>query len=449
MITTKNLSKRYGEILAVDDVSFSVNPGEVLGFLGANGAGKSTTMRMIAGFIAPSAGTVSVCGHDIERSPVQAKSCMGYLPEGAPSYGEMTVGEFLDFVADIRGLGGARRRERRASWSSVSALAPVIEQVVETLSKGFRRRVGLAQALIHDPQVLILDEPTDGLDPNQKHEVRRLINELSKDKLVIVSTHILEEVHEVCTRAIIIADGRIVADETPAALEARSRYHHAVSLRFDKPEELAAARRGIAGLPEVTEVETDERELKLTAVPRPGKNVLPAVSALITRYDWDVPELHLESGRLDEVFRTLTGAGPRRGRVARAGRALMKGERGFEQDPGDFPARAPKLFRDTARVRVHRDFPRARGRVHVSGGRTVRARPGRSAAVLPLAPLALPGAHPRDLDAPVGGGAQQRQHRASDDAAGHVVRRRWSVNFSPPGASPALRWRSPSRSGSR
>ncbi|HEX4152365.1 MAG TPA: ABC transporter ATP-binding protein [Steroidobacteraceae bacterium] len=311
MITTKNLSKHYGEILAVDDVSFSVAPGEVLGFLGANGAGKSTTMRMIAGFIAPSAGSVTVCGHDIERSPVAAKSCMGYLPEGAPSYGEMTVGEFLDFVADIRGLGGARRRERRSVVIDRLALAPVIDQVIETLSKGFRRRVGLAQALIHDPQALILDEPTDGLDPNQKHEVRRLINELSKDKLVIVSTHILEEVHEVCTRAIIISAGRIVADETPSALEARSRYHHAVSLRFDRPEQFAAARREIAGLAEVNEIEAEERELKLTAVPRPGKNALPAVSGLITKYDWDVPELHLESGRLDEVFRTLTGAGTR------------------------------------------------------------------------------------------------------------------------------------------
>jgi ABC-2 type transport system ATP-binding protein len=306
MITTKHLSKRYGEILAVDDLTFNVSPGEVLGFLGANGAGKSTTMRMIAGFIAPSAGEVSVCGHDIERAPVQAKSCMGYLPEGAPSYGEMTVDEFLDFVADIRGLSGERRRERRNVVIERLALAPVIDQVIETLSKGFRRRVGLAQALIHDPQVLILDEPTDGLDPNQKHQVRRLINELSKDKLVIVSTHILEEVHEVCTRAIIISEGRIVADETPSSLEARSRYHHAVSLRFDKPDEFAAARRELAALPEVAEVEADERELRLTAVPRPGQNALPAVSALIVKHDWDVPELHLESGRLDEVFRTLT-----------------------------------------------------------------------------------------------------------------------------------------------
>jgi len=191
-----------------------------------------------------------------------------------------------------------------------------IDQVIDTLSKGFRRRVGLAQALIHDPQVLILDEPTDGLDPNQKHEVRRLINELSKDKLVIVSTHILEEVHEVCSRAIIIAHGRIVADETPSALEARSRYHHAVSLRFEKPEHLAAASRELVALPEVAAVETNERDLRLTAVPRPGANALPAVSAMIAKYDWQVPELHLESGRLDEVFRSLTqpqpgGARPR------------------------------------------------------------------------------------------------------------------------------------------
>lgn len=306
MITTKNLSKRYGDKLAVDDLTFNVAPGEVLGFLGANGAGKSTTMRMIAGFIAPSAGRVSVCGHDIEDAPVAAKSCMGYLPEGAPSYGEMTVAEFLDFVADVRGLTGERRRQRLAIVVDRLGLAPVIGQVVETLSKGFRRRVGLAQALIHDPQVLILDEPTDGLDPNQKHEVRRLINDLGKDKLVIVSTHILEEVHEVCTRAIIIADGRIVADETPTALEARSRYHHAVSLRFDKPEELDAARREIGLLPEVGAVEFDARELRLTAVPKRGANALSAVSAIIVKNNWDVPELHLESGRLDEVFRSLT-----------------------------------------------------------------------------------------------------------------------------------------------
>jgi ABC-2 type transport system ATP-binding protein len=306
MIETKNLSKRYGDKLAVDDLTFSVAPGEVLGFLGANGAGKSTTMRMIAGFIAPTAGSVTVCGHDIETAAVAAKSSMGYLPEGAPSYGEMTVAEFLDFVADIRGLHGPRRRQRRDIVIGRLGLGPVVDQVVETLSKGFRRRVGLAQAIIHDPAVLILDEPTDGLDPNQKHEVRRLINELSKDKLVIVSTHILEEVHEVCTRAIIIAHGRIVADESPAALEARSRYHHAVSLRFERADQHAAATGAISALTDVIAVESNARDLRLTALPRPGANILPAVSAVIAQHAWEVPELHLESGRLDEVFRTLT-----------------------------------------------------------------------------------------------------------------------------------------------
>jgi ABC-2 type transport system ATP-binding protein len=306
MIITKNLSKRYGRNVAVDALTFSVQPGEVLGFLGANGAGKSTTMRMIAGFVSPTSGEVSVCGHDIETAAVAAKSCLGYLPEGAPSYGEMTVAEFLDFIADIRGLRGERRRQRRDIVVERLQLAPVINQVVETLSKGFRRRVGLAQALIHDPQVLILDEPTDGLDPNQKHEVRRLINELSKDKLVIVSTHILEEVHEVCTRAIVIANGRIVADDTPTALESRSRYHNAVSLRFEKPEEFSVAVRELAALPQLQGVESDARELRLTAIPKAGAAALPAVSALIARNNWDVPELHLEAGRLDEVFRTLT-----------------------------------------------------------------------------------------------------------------------------------------------
>jgi ABC-2 type transport system ATP-binding protein len=309
MITTTHLSKDYGGKLAVDDLTFAVAPGEVLGFLGANGAGKSTTMRMIAGFLAPSAGSVTVCGHDVERAAVPAKTCMGYLPEGAPSYGEMTVAEFINFVADIRALRGARRAERRAFVIERLGLGPVQGQIIETLSKGFRRRVGLAQALIHDPEVLILDEPTDGLDPNQKYEVRRLINELSKEKLVIVSTHILEEVHEVCTRAIIIAGGRIVADESPSLLEARSRYHNAVSMRFLRADQMADAAVRIGALDEIQAVETDARNMRLTAFPKAGISALPAVGALVVRADWDVPELHLESGRLDEVFRSLTQAG--------------------------------------------------------------------------------------------------------------------------------------------
>jgi len=306
MITTHSLSKRYGAKTAVDDITFSVAPGEVLGFLGPNGAGKTTTMRMIAGFITPSGGRASVCGHDVVTSPVQAKSCIGYLPEGAPGYGEMTVGEFLDFVADIRGMAGSEHRRRKGMMIEQLGLGAVADQVIETLSKGFRRRVGLAQALLHDPRVLILDEPTDGLDPNQKHEVRRLINELSKEKLVIVSTHILEEVHAVCTRVIIISNGRLVADESPRALEARSRYHNAVTMRFDSRDHFAAAMQALARIPEVSEVEADERALTLTAVPKRGAIALPAVSDLVMKNGWPVAELHLESGRLDEVFRTIT-----------------------------------------------------------------------------------------------------------------------------------------------
>jgi gliding motility-associated transport system ATP-binding protein len=222
MIEISHLSKRYGALTAVDDVSFDVKAGEVLGFLGPNGAGKSTTMKMITGFLAPTSGTVRVCGHDVQSAPLAAKSCMGYLPEGAPSYGEMSVRAFLEFIADVRGLSGDRRRSRLDDVIARLGLASVLEQVIETLSKGYRRRVGLAQALVHDPLVLILDEPTDGLDPNQKHEVRELISAMSKDKIIVISTHILEEVDAVCNRAIIIAQGRILADETPKALAKRA-----------------------------------------------------------------------------------------------------------------------------------------------------------------------------------------------------------------------------------
>jgi gliding motility-associated transport system ATP-binding protein len=222
MIEISHLSRRFGALMAVDDISFSVRPGEVLGFLGPNGAGKTTTMRIIAGFLAPTAGTVRVCGHDVEREPLAARSCMGYLPEGAPIYGEMSVRAFLEFIADVRGLEGARRRARLDDVIGRLGLGDVLVQMVETLSKGYRRRVGLAQALLHDPRVLILDEPTDGLDPNQKHEVRTLINAMAKDKIIVISTHILEEVEAVCSRAIIIAGGRLLADEAPRALAARS-----------------------------------------------------------------------------------------------------------------------------------------------------------------------------------------------------------------------------------
>jgi ABC-2 type transport system ATP-binding protein len=306
MIKTEHLSKRYHTLTAVDDVSFEVRPGEVLGFLGPNGAGKTTTMRMLAGFISPTGGTASICGHDVETDTLAAKASLGYLPEGAPSYGEMTVQDFLEFIADLRQLQGEQRAKRLSYVIGRLQLERVLVQTIETLSKGFRRRVGLAQALIHDPPVLILDEPTDGLDPNQKHEVRTLINEMSRDKIIVISTHILEEVEAVCSRAIIIARGRVVADDTPQGLAMKSRYHNAVSLKLERADQLAAARAAVAALPSVAEVEVSEREASLTALPRAGASILSALSELATRQGLKLKELHLESGRLDEVFRTIT-----------------------------------------------------------------------------------------------------------------------------------------------
>jgi ABC-2 type transport system ATP-binding protein len=303
MIETRQLTKRYGDLTAVDDISFKVEPGQVLGFLGPNGAGKSTTMKMIAGFLAPTSGSARVCGHDVSEQPLQAKSVLGYLPEGAPSYGEMTPREFLAFIADMRGLSGKHRTQRIDDVIERLHLNAVLSQPIETLSKGFKRRVGLAQAIVHDPAVLILDEPTDGLDPNQKHEVRTLINAMAKDKTIVVSTHILEEVHAVCTRAIIIAQGKVLADATPAELEARSRYYQAVSLTTSN---VAAAKEAMSRVADVAAVEIDPQDHRLTAFPKPGKQIFGPISDLLKAQGIQVSELQLESGRMDEVFRTIT-----------------------------------------------------------------------------------------------------------------------------------------------
>jgi len=222
LIEVKALDKKFGAIHAVKNLSFSVQKGEVLGFLGPNGAGKSTTMKMITGFLEPTSGTVSVCGHDILEDPIAVKEKIGYLPEGAPAYGEMTVKNFLDFIADIRGLKGKEKQNRVDGIIIKINLETVRNQTIDTLSKGFKRRVGVAQALLHDPEVLIMDEPTDGLDPNQKHEVRMLINEMAEHKAIIISTHIMEEVDAICTRAIIIASGQLLFDGTPEELLAKS-----------------------------------------------------------------------------------------------------------------------------------------------------------------------------------------------------------------------------------
>jgi ABC-2 type transport system ATP-binding protein len=219
MIEVKNLSRRFGSIVAVDGISFEAKQGDVLGFLGPNGAGKTTAMRMLACFLTPDDGTATVCGHDILAEPIKVRRSLGYLAEHAPAYGEMTVGSFLDFVCDARQIFGKDRKKAVDRIVALCSIESVYHQTVETLSKGYRRRVGLAQALIHDPPVLILDEPTDGLDPNQKHEVRRLISKMAKDKCIVISTHILEEVEAVCNRAIIIDGGKILVDSTPDKLK--------------------------------------------------------------------------------------------------------------------------------------------------------------------------------------------------------------------------------------
>jgi len=295
--------------VAVDGISFKAEPGEVLGFLGPNGAGKSTTMKLIAGFLVPSEGSARVCGHDVQSDPMAARRALGYLPEGAPSYGEMTPRSLLSFIADLRGLRGAHRRQRLDFVISRLALESVLGQSVETLSKGFRRRLGLAMAIVHDPAALILDEPTDGLDPNQKHEVRALISELAKERTLLVSTHILEEVESVCTRAIIIARGKILADDTPSGLLARSRYHNAISLQ---PVDSIAARAALDGMPGVSGFELDERLSRLYVFPQGRTLSQEAVAERLRQRAVAFSGLRPEHGRLDEVFRRITAEGVER-----------------------------------------------------------------------------------------------------------------------------------------
>ena len=307
MIEVQSLTKHFGPIRAVDDVSFSVAKGEVLGFLGPNGAGKSTTMKMITGFLTPTSGTAVVCGHDIRNAAIAAKSRIGYLPEGAPLYADMTARGFLKFVGASRGLSGGGRAKAVDRVVEMAQLSAVLDQPIETLSKGFTRRVGLAQALLHDPDVLILDEPTDGLDPNQKHHVRQVIEEMAPDKAIVISTHILEEVHAVCSRAMIIAQGRLLVDGTPAELEALAHRHNTVTLRT-RAMPPSAERAGLARLDGVLRVEEDgETGLpSFQVIPRDGAAVLPAVSAYVTEHRWEVDEMRLEQGRLDDVFREIT-----------------------------------------------------------------------------------------------------------------------------------------------
>ncbi|WP_439579772.1 ABC transporter ATP-binding protein [Elioraea sp.] len=309
MIEAEGLEKRFGPVVAVDDVSLAVARGEVLGFLGPNGAGKSTTMKMIAGYLTPTRGTARLCGHDVLDDPIAVKRRLGYLPEGAPTYPDMTVTAFLDWVAAVRGFRGSERRSRVERAIGLTSLHDVLFYPIEALSKGFKRRVGLAQALLHDPEVLILDEPTDGLDPNQKHEVRRLITAMAPEKAIIISTHILEEVEAICTRAVVIARGRVVADATPAELAKRSRWHNGVTVVVGAEQgEVAAV--ALRKLEMLGTVEVGARGadglISLSALARDGTPVEGPVRTALASVGIAPREIFIERGRLDEVFRDLT-----------------------------------------------------------------------------------------------------------------------------------------------
>ncbi len=308
MLEIRGLTKRFGVLTAVDGIDLSVDRGEVLGFLGPNGAGKSTTMRIVTGFLPPTAGTALVCGFDVMRDPLEVKRRIGYLPEGAPLYEDMTPLAFLNFVCGVRGIPAAARREAIDRAAGMINISDVLYQPIGTLSKGYKRRVGLAQAIVHDPEVLILDEPTDGLDPNQKREVRDLISRMADDKAIVISTHLLEEVETVCTRAAIISRGKIVLDGTPDDLRARSRYHNAVSIRVAAGEAAASreALSAIDGVDGVDLVSADDSEALLLVRPRNGAVILPELGVRIRSGELAVEQVTAEQGRLDEVFRRYT-----------------------------------------------------------------------------------------------------------------------------------------------
>ncbi len=308
LVEVRSLRKTFGAVTAVDDISFAVERGEVLGFLGPNGAGKSTTMKIITGFLPATAGTAIVCGEDIRANPIAAKLKIGYLPEGSPLYGDMTPEGFLDFVCRTRRMPRADRKRAIANVVNRLELQEVLHRRIETLSKGFRRRVGVAQAILHDPDVLILDEPTDGLDPNQKHQVRELIRSMGDTKAIIISTHILEEVDAVCDRTIIIDHGKIVSDGTPAQLHARSPEHNAVSLKVMNADADKAVGI-IKALAEIAEVEVkgaaDERT-SLVARPRNGQFIADLVATTLRSNQIEAFDVTNNVGQLDDVFRAVT-----------------------------------------------------------------------------------------------------------------------------------------------
>jgi ABC-2 type transport system ATP-binding protein len=310
VINVENLTKAFGPKLAVNDVSFAVERGQVLGFLGPNGAGKSTTMRMVTGFIPPTSGKITVGGHDVVADPIGAKRLIGYLPENAPGYADMTVLGFLKFAAELRGLRGEAHKRAVGRAIELCFLENVVHQTIDTLSKGYKHRTCLAQSLIHDPDVLILDEPTDGLDPNQKHEVRNLIKRMGANKAIVFSTHILEEVEAVCSRVIIIDRGRIVANGTPAELKARSTMAGAVHVRASgiAPGTLFERLAQVPGAARVEMIGESPGGVEARVYPHPdtAATLTRSVAETAAREGWQLDEIHTEEGRLDEVFRAIT-----------------------------------------------------------------------------------------------------------------------------------------------
>ncbi len=311
MIKVENLVKNFGPKLAVNDVTFTVERGEVLGFLGPNGAGKSTTMRMVTGFIPPTSGRISVGGHDMLENPIPAKRLIGYLPENAPSYADMTVQGFLGFAAEMRGMTGDTKKKAVNRAVEMCMLDNVLHQTIDTLSKGYRHRTCLAQSIIHDPDILIMDEPTDGLDPNQKHEVRNLIKRMGANKAIIFSTHILEEVDAACSRVLIIDRGRIVANGTPDELRRRSQLAGAVSLVIAGVSAAQLSEK-LAAIPLVSRVDTVSEDAAESIVrahpqdPAQKPELVRAVLDLVARERWTIQDLRTEEGHFDEVFRSIT-----------------------------------------------------------------------------------------------------------------------------------------------
>ena len=308
MIEVVEISRNFGKFQAVSNVSFQVQKSEVLGFLGPNGAGKSTTMKMLTGYLQPSSGDALICGHSVTKQSLKARAKIGYLPESAPSYGEMQVEEFLRFAGKVRGLTGGKLNSQIEKVLEDTSLQTVRKQLIETLSKGYRQRTCLAQSLLHDPPVLLLDEPTDGLDPNQKYEVRKLISQLKEDRTILVSTHILEEVEAICTRAIILSKGKIVGDGTPEELLSKSVYHNAINLKISvKPDQ--NFQRILLGIPSVERVEiqsSNYQTLSFVVLAKQGQPILEEVKERLDQQNVKIVEMYVEKGRLDEVFRQMT-----------------------------------------------------------------------------------------------------------------------------------------------